>query len=393
MALTKAQRATTSTFPPTAPTPALYAKQKGYTKYFQKGGVWYGNVKGIWKSFTTKEEARSANIAGKTLEPTIDIETLKREAPETLIEPKREQFATKEQYQTALQKFRTTGNWATSAPITKEEKRAELEKRIAETQSKIEELQAEAEEKRLEEEERATREEAEKYYGYELPTEGAVYKYPEERAELEAEAKRLETRAIEDYQYNLEAIGLEKQKLIQDYQDYLTDIETGKLRVGESHQKDLERQLEERRMWLEEQEFGMRRNVEVLQRGWIGRGGLFAGPRLTAVREYGEEEAMVKERYLGGWEYGKEAATTTYEEAMEDYLTKTKRGTQAYEMGLTDITRRTAGYEQLKGRTLEDIAQARLQDVRALQTKYEEAIYGRMGATQFADWRKKLYGY
>ncbi|GAG39710.1 unnamed protein product, partial [marine sediment metagenome] len=46
--------------------PTSYAKEKGYKKYYQKGGVWYGRVAGAWKTFAGKEEARQANIAGVT---------------------------------------------------------------------------------------------------------------------------------------------------------------------------------------------------------------------------------------------------------------------------------------------------------------------------------------
>ncbi|MBZ9572995.1 hypothetical protein KJA17_02355, partial [Patescibacteria group bacterium] len=50
--------------------PKAYAAEKGYSKYFQKGGVWYGNVAGTWKTFTSREEARQANIRARAAPPT-----------------------------------------------------------------------------------------------------------------------------------------------------------------------------------------------------------------------------------------------------------------------------------------------------------------------------------
>ena len=38
--------------------PEVYAKEKGYTKYFQKKNQWYANVAGVWKTATDKETAR-----------------------------------------------------------------------------------------------------------------------------------------------------------------------------------------------------------------------------------------------------------------------------------------------------------------------------------------------
>ena len=38
--------------------PETYAKEKGYTKYYQKGGQWYANVAGDWKKVVDRTKAR-----------------------------------------------------------------------------------------------------------------------------------------------------------------------------------------------------------------------------------------------------------------------------------------------------------------------------------------------
>ena len=237
-----------------------------------------------------------------------------------------------------------------------------------------------------EDERETARKEAEEYYGYTIPTERAPAYYPVEKAEIETEAQKLETRAIEDYEYNLAQIEEEKKNLLVDYQQYLDDIETGKIRVGTDYQRQLENQLEEKRMWLEEQEASIRTNLEALHRGWIGKGALFAGPRFQAAREYTEATGRERERYMTGWEYGKETAETTYERAMEDYLTKTGRAGIEKERGLAEITSRIGRYETLKQRGLGDIALAKIKDIRSLQEKYSEAIAKRMGMTLGEQW-------
>ncbi len=58
----------TPTTPPTPSAPAFdpasYATEKGYTKYFQKGGQWYGAKAGVWQTAESKEKARE--MAGLT---------------------------------------------------------------------------------------------------------------------------------------------------------------------------------------------------------------------------------------------------------------------------------------------------------------------------------------
>ena len=52
--------------------PGTYAKEKGYSKYYQKHGTWWGNVDGKWQGFGSKKEARSANLGISTPKPTLE---------------------------------------------------------------------------------------------------------------------------------------------------------------------------------------------------------------------------------------------------------------------------------------------------------------------------------
>ena len=199
----------------------------------------------------------------------------------------------------------------------------------------------------------AALQEAQQYFGYEIPTGQAPAYYPVQMAELEQE------------------VSTAKQRLLQDYNQYLSDIETGKLRVGSDYQKQLENSLEQKRQELQQQEFNIKRNMETLNRNWMARGGLFSGARLQAGQQYLTQEEMAKQKYLTGWEYGQGQQKTGYERALEDYQKKQQTAGTAYTRGT------------------EDIALQRLKDVRSLQETYQEAIGRRMATTL----GEKYYGY
>jgi len=54
--------------------PSEYAREKGYTKYFQKGGQWYANFNGRWVKTKSKEEARQMSGVAFGVE-TADLRT------------------------------------------------------------------------------------------------------------------------------------------------------------------------------------------------------------------------------------------------------------------------------------------------------------------------------
>lgn len=232
-----------------------------------------------------------------------------------------------------------------------------------------------------EDERAAALKEAEEYYSYTLPTDMAEWSYPEVKAEIEKMADMAQTRTEEDYTYQLDEIGAEKSNLLKEYENYLEDLETGKLRVGSDYQLSEERRLEQKKEFLDQHEFTLKQGLETLHRGWVGKGGLWAGPRFEAAATYGTQAGMEKERYLSQYEYGGKVAETGYERRMEDYLTQEKRGGEAYQTGLGEIGRRTGRYEQLKERGMEDIALGRIKDIRSLQEKFQEAVAGRMATT------------
>jgi len=223
--------------------------------------------------------------------------------------------------------------------------------------------------------------EAEKYYGYTIPEDYSPYKYPEKLQEIIDEAKTARTRQEEDLTYNLDQINAEKKRLLEEYNQYLEDIRTGKLRVGEDYQIQEARRLEQKKEFLEQQAFQAEQGLEALQRGWIARGGLYAGPRREAVSRYQTGLEMEKERYLSGLAYTQKTAKTAYERQLEDYLTKQKRAGTAYGFGTEELARRTGRYEQLKARGIKDIALGEIQKKRSLQEYFQEAIAKRMART------------
>lgn len=232
-----------------------------------------------------------------------------------------------------------------------------------------------------EDERAAARQEAEQYYGYTLPTESAPYQYPQQEAEITQEYNTAEQRAIQDYEYQMANIGQEKTNLAQEYQNYLEDINTGKLRVGSEYQKAEEYRLEQKRQYLEQYEFNLTNGMEQLNRQWIGRGGLFSGVRAENVGKYQTQQEMGKQQYLTSWQYNQGTAKTAYEQAIEDYATKQQRLGQTYQQQLGSIGLQEQRYGALKQRSIEDIALQKIRDIRSLQEKYQAAIGTRMAQT------------
>lgn len=220
--------------------------------------------------------------------------------------------------------------------------------------------------------------EAEQYYGYTLPTTQANYRYPEMEGEISDEAKKLEERAIEDYNFQLDQVARDKSALKREYEQYLTDIETGKLRAGSDFQRQEEQRLEQKRIYLEQQDMSNRRNLEALNRGWIGRGGLFSGVRQEAATDLQTQQELQQQGYLSGFEYQQQTAKTDYERAMEDYLKRQNRAGEAYQQDTASIAAQEQKLATAKERTLSDIALGKIRDIRSLQEKYQEAVGRRM---------------
>jgi hypothetical protein len=195
--------------------------------------------------------------------------------------------------------------------------------------------------------------EAQQYFGYELPTGQAPAYYPVQMAELEQE------------------VATAKQRLLQDYNKYLDDINTGKLRVGSDYQKQQENALEQKRQELQQQEFNIKQNMNTLNRSWMARGGLFSGARLQAGQNYLTQENMAKQQYLTGWNYQQGQQKTAYERSLEDYQKQQQQLSTNYQRGT------------------EDIALQRLKDIRSLNETYQQAVSQRMAQNL----GEKYYGY
>jgi len=172
-----------------------------------------------------------------------------------------------------------------------------------------------------------------------------------------------------------QSVTLEKQRLYQDWQTYLNDVNTGKIRAGSDYQTQLQRQLEQKSQYLQQQEFNIKQNTNTLNRNWMQKGGLFSGARLQAGQNYMTQESMAKEQYLGGVNYNVTQLGTTQQRAIEDYATAQTKGQTAYE------------------RSVEDVGLQRIKDIRSLTEKYNTAISDYAGQQGYYDYRKASYGY
>lgn len=223
--------------------------------------------------------------------------------------------------------------------------------------------------------------EAEKYYGYTIPKEMAPYQYPQQEQEIQSEIDKYTARALENYQNSLSGISLEKRQLLDQYNNLKADIETGKIRAGSDQQRDLEKKLEDKRIYLENQEITNKNALDNLQRNWISKGGLFAGPRYESAGELGTQQSLANQSYMSGFEYQTGAQKTAYERALEDYATNLQRGGQTYQTGLQGTALEETQALQTKTRSTEDIALQKIRDIRQLQETYQQAIASRMGQT------------
>ena len=203
----------------------------------------------------------------------------------------------------------------------------------------------------------------------EAPMPDEFSKYLDEAQAYYEPAKQSEMSELE------QQVSTEKQRLTEDWNQYLSDIQTGKVRAGTDYESQLRRQLEQKSQYLQQQEFNIKNNMESLNRNWMQKGGLFSGARLEAGQNYQTQEQMAKQNYLSGVNYNVEQLGTSQARAMEDLGTAQQKGQLAYTRGT------------------EDVALQRIKDVRSLNEKYNTAISTYAGQSGYYDWRKNSYGY
>jgi len=191
-------------------------------------------------------------------------------------------------------------------------------------------------------------------------TEAKAYYEPQRVAELSELEQEVKT---------------EKQRLSEDWQNYLNDINTGKLRAGTDYEEQLRRQLEQKSEYIQQQEFNIKQNMQTLNRNWMQRGGLFSGARLYAGQQYMTQEQLAKQAYESGVNYNIGQLETTKTRALEDYATAQQKGQLAYTRGT------------------EDVALQRIKDIRSLNKKYNLDIGSYMDKLGLADYRKSVFGY
>ena len=233
---------------------------------------------------------------------------------------------------------------------------------------------------------------AEEYYGYTIPTDQAAYQYPQAEANINTRAQTLSDRAIADYTTKLADINTQKQQLITDYNNYLDDLNTGKLRAGTAQQLQAQKALDDKNSWLQQQELTTKQNLSTLQRGWIGKGGLYSGVFQQAQGQFGQEANLQKQNYLTNYTYEQQTQNNAYQQALQDYATKQQRATEQQQTNLGKITTAETAAQTAEERSLQDIAYNKLKDIKSLQDTYSQAVMGQAGQNQYFDWRKAYYG-
>ena len=131
--------------------------------------------------------------------------------------------------------------------------------------------------------------------------------------------------AEQSYGRTMAYVGQASSALQKEYQLYLDDLETGKLRAGTDEQRIRERTLEDKTRTLEGMKVQQERTMENLQRSYIQRGGLFSGARTKSERLTGEDYGRQTEGVEIGTQRTLDDNQLKYERAMEDYLSAGKK--------------------------------------------------------------------
>jgi len=289
----------------------------------------------------------------------------------------------------------STGTSISDAEMLNAAKKELLKKQIELAQRQMAELQNQiAEKEAMGEDASEEKDEMKEIYEqvakqYEYPwTEQTPYTYKTELAELEGEYKKATTRTEEDYNYEMGLLHDQKNQIYTDYQNYLKDIETGKLRVGEDKERELARALQQKTMFLQQHEAEVKQGRETLNRQWIAKGGLFSGARMEGVGEFQSEADRAKQEYMSSYEYGTENLQTEAERAMQDYTTQQQRTGEGYNVAMQQYQQQAQRYDQLKGRTMEDIARERLTSTRNLQKEYQDIIQNQVERLKWEQYGK-----
>lgn len=216
--------------------------------------------------------------------------------------------------------------------------------------------------------------EAEKYYGYVLPTgDTTPFGYNEMLAELQKGVDFNTTASQEDLVFQTETITGQQQDLLVEYQNYLEDLQSGELRAGEDRQISLERdlvlkneylnkwsanaraisaqrsamaadyrtQLEsiklgrthagetnqlflanttaQKQLYLDRWTFEFKKGVDNVQKTWIQKGGLWSGVRREQVDQFMEGAEMAKTQYVTNVEQDVSGANLAYKQALERF--------------------------------------------------------------------------
>ena len=189
-----------------------------------------------------------------------------------------------------------------------------------------------------------------------------------EGQEFEANTQKVKQKLEKQYSLNSDQLGYKRQELEQDYQNYLDDINEGRIQAGSTYDRERLANLEQRNIGLQQQQQQLTKNIDTINRGFIARGGLFSGPREQMVGETQSAADLARQAYEQTYGLPQQRLGDIYNQQMQDYTKNQQRAEiqQQRLLGQQGITEQLQELEQQKG----------LADLAGQQTAAQETIVG-----------------
>jgi hypothetical protein len=121
------------------------------------------------------------------------------------------------------------------------------------------------------------------------------------------------------------SVAMQQRNLQQQYQIYMEEIQTGKLRAGSDEQKIRERALQDKQTALDGLKTQQQSLLTNLQKSYISREGLYSGSRQNAQNLSNQNYNTNIQGVETATARTTEDAATKYQRAMEDYLLEEKK--------------------------------------------------------------------
>ena len=197
-----------------------------------------------------------------------------------------------------------------------------------------------------------------------------------EGQEFEANTQKVKQKLEKQYSLNSDQLGYKRQELEQDYQNYLDDINEGRIQAGSTYDRERLANLEQRNIGLQQQQQQLTKNIDTINRGFIARGGLFSGPREQMVGETQSAADLARQAYEQTYGLSQQRLGDTYNQQLQSYTNQQQKAGVAKTRGLEEL-----GYQgqlqqlgQEQGLTNIANQQTAIQE-ELLQKKYNQQWY------------------